>query len=225
MRSDARSRTTPDEERTTAHDSDDRELVEQARAGDDDAFRALVARHDGVLLALASRLLGDRDEADDLRQQAWWRIWRALGDFDGRAGFATWAYRIVLNLCRDQRRSHARRRALSAAPGGGHHDARLAELADSALEPEEQLLRRERATEVRAALAALPDDERECLVLRHYHDLAPGAIAAVVGRPRTTVQSCLARALLRLQLRLRAQLPGDSDDAPSSGTAETEGGR
>ncbi len=191
--------------------------MQRARGGDDDAFRELVGRHDGALLGLATRLLGERSEAEDLRQQAWWRIWTALAQFDGRARFATWAWSIVVNLCRDRRRAQARA-ASCEAPAS---PATLAALVDGATSPPEALLSDERAALVRAALASLPDDERECLVLRHYHDLAPAAIAEVVGKPRTTVQSCLARALLRLQMRLRPRLllPGTERTTPRSDAA------
>lgn len=193
--------------------------MQRARGGDDDAFRGLVARHDGALLALATRLLGERDAAEDLRQQAWWRIWKALHQFDGRARFATWAWTIVVNLCRDRRRARGRAVPLEATSA----TATLATLVDGAAPPPEALLQNERAAQVRAALASLPDDERECLVLRHYHDLAPAAIAEVVGRPRTTVQSCLARALLRLQLRLRPQLAQDEAQRRTPHCGEADG--
>jgi RNA polymerase sigma-70 factor (ECF subfamily) len=193
-------------------DSQETELAHRAKAGDASAFDELVRRGDRRVVELAARLLDDRVEAEDVRQLAWIRVWRGLADFDLRSRFTTWTYRIVVNLCRDRRREQARR------------DDRVelgldaVRTPDRAPEPDAALARDELAERVRAALAQLPDDERECLVLRHYHDLDATAIGAVVGRPRTTVQSCLARALTRLQFRLRplvesSRLPPRRTDA------------
>ena len=182
------------------------DLASRAKAGEGAAFDELVQRCDPGFVELATRLLDDRGEAEDVRQLAWIRIWRGFSSFDERARFTTWAFRIVVNLCRDRQRERARR-------GGGRTvGLEAARQLAHATEPSEALARAELAERVRDALAALPDDERECLVLRHYHDLAATEIGEVVGRPRTTVQSCLARALTRLTFRLRPVVGGD--DAP-----------
>jgi RNA polymerase sigma-70 factor (ECF subfamily) len=176
------------------------ELASRARSGDVAAFDELVRGCDRGIVELASRLLADRADAEDVRQLAWLRVWQGLADFDQRSRFTTWAYRIVVNLCRDRDRERTRRerRVVVGLEGA---DA-------PALDPgpDESLARAELAERVRAALATLPPDERECLVLRHWHAVPAHEIAAIVGRPRTTVQSCLARALTRLQFRLRPLL-------------------
>ncbi|MSR45663.1 MAG: sigma-70 family RNA polymerase sigma factor [Planctomycetes bacterium] len=188
------------------HDAADREDVEEARAGDRAAFKRLVQRHDRALLELTTRLRGDRRDGEDARQIAWLKVWRGLPDFDSRASFRTWSWRIAVNACRDLQRGSLRR-------GGDGSGPRLEPVAGTTVErqlvgfdnaPDRALLERERAALVRVALAQRPDDEREGLVLRHYHDLEQNEIAAIVQRPRTTVQSCLARALMRLHLKLRA---------------------
>jgi len=177
--------------------STESELASRAKGGDAAAFDQLVRRCDRAIVELAARLSSDRDEALDLRQQAWIRIWRGLPGFDQRARFSTWAFRIVVNLSRDHARERARREARLAGA--------LAAVRAPSREPapDQAIERDELAARVRAALQSLPDDERECLVLRHFHDLPAAEIGVVVGRPRTTVQSCLARALTRLQSRLR----------------------
>jgi len=201
-----------------AEGASEREAIERARQGDARAFRRLVELHDRALVELAARLLGDADEAHDVRQQAWLRIWQALPRFDGRAGFRTWSWQVVVHLCRDRQRWRARRgdRATVAIEAAR-------ELAAPDATPDSALLAAERTAQVRAALASLPDDERECLVLRHYHDLAPAEIAAVVGRPRTTVQSCLARALTKLHQRLRPTQE-ERDGLQRSRSADRVGG-
>jgi RNA polymerase sigma-70 factor (ECF subfamily) len=195
---------------TRSSDPIDGDDVAAVRRSDRMAFKRLVARHDDGLLHLAARLLGDLREAEDMRQAAWLRIWRALPGFDGHARFRTWAWRIVVNGCRDARRRATARLATASQPL-----TTAATVPDPAPGPASTAIDCEDARAVRHALDQLPDDERERLVLRHWHDLAPGEIAAVVDRPRTTVQSCLARALTRLALKLRRRGVGEEWPAPA----------
>jgi RNA polymerase sigma-70 factor, ECF subfamily len=183
-------------------------LATLAREGDADAFDALVAACDRVVLELAERLLFDHHEAEDVRQLAWLKAWRALPQFDARSSFPTWLYRIVVNACRD--RTRARQRASQHA---GPMRALPLALAAAQRGPAADLERSELRQRVVAAVEALPAEEREAVVLRHFHDLNASEIAEVVGRPRTTVQSCLARALARLNFRLKphAGAPAFSD--------------
>jgi RNA polymerase sigma-70 factor (ECF subfamily) len=180
------------------------ELALAARDGDAAAFDALVAACDRVVLELAERLLLDHHEAEDVRQLAWLKAWRALPQFDARASFPTWLYRIVVNACRDRTRARQRTAPTRSLPPA---------LAAAQRGPAADLERRELRQRVASAVEALPAEEREAIVLRHFHDLNAGEIADVVGRPRTTVQSCLARALARLNFRLKshAGAPAFSD--------------
>ena len=189
------------------------ELASRAKEGDVAAFDALLRGCDRGIVELAARLLPDRADAEDVRQLAWLRVWQGLREFDERSRFTTWAFRIVVNLCRDRERERARReRRLVVGLEGA--DAPASEPG-----PDAALERDETAALVRAALDALPADERECLVLRHYHDVPASEIAAIVGRPRTTVQSCLARALTRLQFRLRPLLAQERAIEPKRETS------
>jgi RNA polymerase sigma-70 factor (ECF subfamily) len=206
--------------RTRMSESEDSDagLVSRAKAGSDSAFDELVRRRDRDLVELAARLLDDRVDAEDVRQLAWLRVWQGLARFDERARFTTWAFAIVVNLCRDRRRERARRRGLhetrptEGLDGGATSDRR---------DPHEELVQAELAARVRSALDALPEDERECLVLRHWHDLPATEIGAIVGRPRTTVASCLARALTRMQLKLRPFLR-TPEERPAGSTMPRE---
>ena len=89
---------------------DDAEAVRRARDGDREAFRVLVERHQGRAYRLALRVLRDEEGARDVVQDAFLKAWGSLDRFEGRSGFYTWLYRIVMNLCLDRRRrSHTRR--------------------------------------------------------------------------------------------------------------------
>ncbi|MEQ8766178.1 MAG: sigma-70 family RNA polymerase sigma factor [Planctomycetota bacterium] len=170
----------------------DLELIQRFRSGETEAFERLVKRWSHRILNVAFRLLGDLEEARDIRQEACLRLYRALDGYSGRASFSTWLHQIVLNLCRDQiRRRQSRRRALEQI------DSRP----DFSSDPQETE-RAEQWRRVAAALRELPDSEREVVVLRHYQGLRFIEIAEILETPITTIQSRLQRAFGRLRAHL-----------------------
>ncbi len=189
-------------------------LAVAARAGDAAAFDALVRACDRVVLELAERLLLDHHEAEDVRQLAWLKAWRALPGYDARASFPTWLYRIVVNACRDRARTLRR-----APPTRPLSLALVPPATERAAGPAGAVEQAELRERVVAAIEALPGDEREAVVLRHFHELNASEIADVVGRPRTTVQSCLARALTRLSFRLKSHAEPTTLRAPVARTS------
>ncbi len=182
------------------HDPD-RELIQRFQDGEPEAFERLIRRWSHRILNLAFRLVGDLDEAQDIRQEVNWRLYRALTDYRGKAIFSTWLHRVVLNCSRDHLRARQSRRRLlerareERAPSEGKVEVPLAE-------------RAEQWHEVSRALSALPDREREVVVLRHYQGLRFRQIAEILEAPITTVQSRLHRGFELLRARLqRAELP------------------
>lgn len=173
---------------------EDLTLVMRVRAGDRSALERLVRRHDARVLHLAWRLLGDADEAKDVRQAAFLRMVDALPRFAGDCRFETWLVRIVINLCRDARRRRAARERRTAGARAAAGD--LAPAAEAALEQDET------AGLVAAAVRALPADEREVIVLRHWQGLTFARIARLLEQPETTVKSRLTRGLERLRRAL-----------------------
>jgi RNA polymerase sigma-70 factor (ECF subfamily) len=180
----------------------DAELV--ARVGEQDpaAVRTLVSRKLPRLLALATRMLGDRMEAEDVAQEAFVRIWKQAPHWkEGEARFDTWIHRVALNLCYDRLR--------------GRREDLVAELPDEAdpqALPDMQIEARVRDERVRTALAALPVRQREALVLSYYQELSNIEAAALMGITVDALESLLARA----RRNLRAQLAGSgfSKDMP-----------
>ncbi len=180
----------------------DADLV--ARVGEQDpaAVRMLVSRKLPRLLALATRMLGDRMEAEDVAQEAFVRIWKQAPHWkEGEARFDTWIHRVALNLCYDRLR--------------GRREDPVADLPDEADPqpmPDMQLEARVRDERVRTALAALPVRQREALVLNYYQELSNIEAAALMGVTVDALESLLARA----RRSLRAQLAGSgfSKDMP-----------
>jgi RNA polymerase sigma-70 factor (ECF subfamily) len=172
-------------------------LLALCRQGDPEAFARLVARHEAMVFSLASRLLGDPEEARDASQEIFLQVYRALDRFEGRSRVKTWIYRIAVNQCRNRRRWWRRRTwqrscpldAMSAAD-----EARLAERKNDQEGPFAGVERRERAALIHAALRRLSFDHRAVLLLREGDGLSCEEIAATLQVAEGTVKSRLARA-------------------------------
>jgi RNA polymerase sigma-70 factor (ECF subfamily) len=183
------------EPRALSERDPDAELVAGVGRQEPSAIRTLVARKLPRLLALATRMLGDRMEAEDVAQEAFMRIWKQAPRWrEGEARFDTWLHRVVLNLCYDRLRAHREQPA-----------DELPDHADPAATPDAQLEAQSREARVRAALAALPARQREALVLNYYQDLSNIEAAALMGITVDALESLLSRA----RRNLRAQLAGD----------------
>jgi RNA polymerase sigma-70 factor (ECF subfamily) len=178
----------------TTHDPDEA-LLAQVAEGDDHAVRAMVARKLPRLLGLATRMLGDRSEAEDVAQETFLRLWRQAPAWRrGEARLDTWLYRVALNLCTDRLRK--RRETYVAEPP---------EQTDPDADPARGLAETERNDAVQAALDALPDRQREAIVLQYYQELSNIEAAAVMGIGVEALESLLSRARRALRARLAGQ--------------------
>lgn len=178
------------------HDLDlDIDLVERHRSGDAHAFDEVYERFGEMVYNLALRLSGNREEAADLTQEIFLRIYRHLGSFGGRSTLKTWIFRVALNHCRDRlsRFSPAILPIEDGMEGGG------TTFADPARSPEEMALAADDGRRVSAGLSLLPQVFREAVVLRDLEGLSYDEIAEVLGVRVGTVRSRIARG--RDQLR------------------------
>jgi len=172
----------------------DSELADCSRRGDVGSFARLAARWDGKAYALAYRLTQDTTSAEDIKQTALLRAYERLGEFNGRAAFSTWLFRIVVNLCRDSHRSTAvREKALGGFPEVGRRGQSVAPRADAAWQ------RRETAGRVAEAVRSLPAGIREVVVMRHCLALKFAEIAEILDAPVSTVKTRMARGLTLLR--------------------------
>lgn len=167
-------------------DLDDAALLARYATGDRMAARALTLRFTPRVLGYAARLLGDRAEAEDVAQEAMLRLWRIAPDWrSGEAQVATWLYRVVTNLVTDRARMRRRRPATSL------EDA--PEIGDGQPGVEMRLMAADRLAALDAALACLPDRQRQAVVLRHIEGLANPEIAEILGIGVEAVESLTAR--------------------------------
>lgn len=191
-------------------DDADEELAASAQAGDRQAFALLVRRHQERVFRFVLRMLGSRDEAMDLTQDSFLKAWNALPGWRPEARFATWLFQIARNATLDALRRHARVEfvPLDAEPGG---EAAI-EPRDGAPLPEEQLADRQRIGLLERALAALPAEQREILLLRELEDMSYAEIATTLGINEGTVKSRLARARVAALAHYRHHAGESPDD-------------
>lgn len=181
-------------------------LVQQCTAGNEDACTRLVTDHQRMVFQLALHLLGDRQEALDLSQEVFLKVFRTLKQFRGQATLRTWIYRIVVNQASNRQRWWRRRHRsqqvrledLTAAQG------ELPEVRVSS-QPDRVLQQRETSDRVWHALDGLPFDQRAVIVLREIDGLSYEEIATSLDVAVGTVKSRLARAREGLRLALGAQ--------------------
>ncbi len=171
--------------------TDEAALLSRCRAGDPGAREALVVRYERVVYTLALRMTGDREEARDITQTVFLKVFRSLGSFDPRRRFFSWVYRIALNEGIDRRRGRRSETELDAT------------CEDPAEGPDARAERNETAGVVQAALLTLSEDDRRVLVLRHWLDRSHAEIADALGVPERTVKSRLHEARQRLGRALR----------------------
>lgn len=182
-----------DGSRAMSH-ADDRELVEACLGGSREAFDLLVERHRRQVYQVCYRFVGNHEDASDLAQDVFVRAYRALATFKGRSAFATWLYRVAVNVCLN--RVALKQPPVEAFDGRERVDA-------AAEQPETAILRSERAATVRAAIARLPRKQRATMILRVYHELPHEQIAAVLGSSVGAVKANVFHALANLRKLLR----------------------
>ena len=177
----------------------DEALCQRVAGGDGAAFDLLVERYQQRAYRLAWSILRDPEEARDLSQEAFVRVYQTAGTFQGRSRFSTWFYRIMLNLCLDHRRRNGWWRRVSTVTEPGA----LAALANGhrplAPEPGERLDQDRRVARLWRAVADLAPQQRAAVILYVQEELPTAEVAAVLNCSESTVRVHLHRALIALR--------------------------
>ncbi|MFO0901648.1 MAG: sigma-70 family RNA polymerase sigma factor [Pirellulales bacterium] len=185
--------------------NDDAQLIAATLNGDSQSFGELVRRYQDRVLHVILHVVGDRQEAEDLVQDTFVQAFVKLDTFRGGSAFYTWVYRIAFNLAASRQR-----RKRTSVSVEDQREQTGADPADRAEAPEERVLREERAGQVQAALATLPEEFRTILVLREMEGCDYESIAEILDLPPGTVRSRLHRARAELRERLRGVLQESS---------------
>jgi len=172
-------------------DTSDRAIIQQVLSGDVEAYARLVDRHYDRCARVAARILGNREDAEEAVQDAFLRAFRALDEYEDRERFAAWLARILVNQCRTMLARTRRREAvfLDVTPP----EAALAvDAGASGAWPE-----------LDQALAKLPDEQREALVLKYADDLTYEEMARITGAGESALKMRVQRAFVRLRALLQ----------------------
>lgn len=175
-------------------------LVAKARRGDTAAFESLVAQYEKKVYNLAYRLTSNHDDASDIAQEAFIRVYTSLAGFKGDSSFATWLTRIVYNVCYDELRKRKRQRTTSLDEPATIEDETIErQVADSADGPAEELERKETRAMVQQGIMSLDETYRAVIVLRDLQGYTYEEIARITGLELGTVKSRLNRARHQLK--------------------------
>ncbi|MFQ5903073.1 MAG: RNA polymerase sigma factor [Candidatus Binatia bacterium] len=176
----------------------DRDLVQRSQGGDRLAFNQLVLKYRNRVMGVATRMLGDRVEAEDLAQDVFVKVYHGLQGFQGEALFSTWLYRVTANSCLNRRRRRKRESQVTQVV-----DDPERVFSDRASNPHTLLERKELKVFLEKAIQALPQEQRMVLILRDIEGLSYEEIADSLGLELGTVRSRLHRARLEVQASVK----------------------
>jgi RNA polymerase sigma-70 factor (ECF subfamily) len=184
-------------------------LVQRCAAHDEDACSELVSEHQRMVYQLSLNLLGDHNEALDLSQEVFLRVFRTIHRFRGQSALRTWIYRIVVNQARNRQRWWRRRHRAQQVSLDEHiRDHGDVPAQSDGASPDRMLGRKELADRIRTALDHLPFDQKTALVLREIDGLSYEEIAYSLGVAVGTIKSRLTRGRQALRLALQdARMP------------------
>jgi RNA polymerase sigma-70 factor, ECF subfamily len=181
--------------------------VERTLAGDRDAFRVLVERHSHSVFRLAYRMTGNRHDAEEVVQEAFLRAYQKLEQFESRANFGTWVYRIAANYSidrmRQRQKEESRRQTPNAEDLDGMEDDPLNRVPDAAPSPERLTQSVELKIQMEQALAALTNAERTAFVMRHWEGCGIEEIAEVLKSNSSAAKNTVFRAVQKLRRALQ----------------------
>lgn len=198
------------------------EIILRVRAGDTDAFEALVLEHQNKVYSLALRMVGNEEDARDMAQEAFIRAFNSLASFRGESKFSVWLYRLTSNICIDFLRGRAKRRTVSLNWEDKDGEEGELEIPDERFSPEARLERTELRESVRRGLDSLSPEYREILLLREINGLSYDEISRALNLEEGTVKSRIFRARKKLSefLIREGNIPGSIASNERKGGAD-----
>jgi RNA polymerase sigma-70 factor (ECF subfamily) len=179
----------------------DSELVSDFQRGSEQAFNLLALRYRRSVFLTASGLLGIAEEADDLTQEVFVKVYESLKSFRGDSQFYTWIYRITVNLCLNHLRKRKTRTFHSVDDAA--HFLPATETADAQAETAELSIR------LRAAIESLPEKQKLVFILRHFRSLPHAEIARILDRDEGTIKANYFQAVRKLRAKLGNYVRGE----------------
>lgn len=177
----------------------EKKLIQSASGGDASAFNRLMEMHERRMYAVALRMCGNREDAQDCLQEAMLRIYRSISGFKGQSTFATWVYRITMNTCLDElrRKKNRQNTSLDNLLDMGWSPT------DGTNAPEKKAIQAETRRHIHEAIRDLPEDMRAAVVLRDIQGLSYDEIAQALDINVGTIKSRISRGREKLREKLR----------------------
>jgi RNA polymerase sigma-70 factor, ECF subfamily len=182
----------------------DNELILQAKAGNDAAFEELIYRFDKSVLAIALRYVGDRDEAKDIYQEVFIRVYRGIKKFEMKSEFSTWLFRITTNVCLTHKSKSKKHLQVSINEQFETEDDELSmyELADEEYDPGNLMLDKDLGEFISKAVDSLSSKQKMTFILKHYEGYKLREIAKMMNCKEGTVKKYLFDAIRNLRKKL-----------------------
>ena len=168
----------------------DYELVRECLEGYTESFSQLVSRYRKLVYSVVCRFSRDNEEAEDLSQEVFIKIFKSLGTYNPQFKFSTWTVKVATSICLD----FARKRKLSSVSLEEYEN-----IADDGNSPEDMMLKKEKTLFVRSAIESLPEIYRTPIVLYHHKGMSYKEIAEALGKPVSIVKNRIFRARLTLK--------------------------
>lgn len=180
---------------------EENELIQRAGAGDASAFNMLMGMHERRMYAVALRMCGNPEDAQDCLQEAMLRIYRAIGGFKAQSSFSTWVYRITMNTCLDElrRRKNRKSTSLDALYDAGWSPE------DAGQTPEKHALAGDMQRQLHAFIRQLPEDMRAAIVLRDIEGYSYDEIATMLDANVGTIKSRISRGREKLREKIASR--------------------
>lgn len=173
-------------------------LVQRVINGDTEAFSSLVCAYEKQVFNIALRMVGNREDAEDISQESFIKAYNSLSSFRGDSSFSSWLFRIVSNTCLDHLRKQKNRQTLSISTENEDEETEEFDIADESFSPEEILEKKLTRESIQQGLNELSTEHRAVLVLRELQGLSYDEIAAALNIESGTVKSRIARARKKL---------------------------
>ena len=184
---------------------EDIQLIARARAGDERAFRSLLDKYERPVFSICMRMVRNRDEATDLAQESFIKVFTMLERYNPTYAFSSWLFKITSNLCID----YLRKRRIETYPMDDPIDGEKGEIQrqyeSGEPDPDTVFDRKEKMSRLNEAIEALPDHYRVMLILRHQENLSYEEIASTLEIPLGTVKARIHRAREMLKTNLKGK--------------------
>ena len=182
---------------------DEKTLISKIKAGDREAFSALVENYQSKIINMSYGMLSDQEDAYDAAQEVFIKVFRSIDSFEEKSSFSTWIYRITVNVCNDMLRKRQRKiSALSLYSSTDDDEEKVLEIKDDAPTPQDAAEINETQLEVWRAISELSDEYKTVITLFDLEGLSYDEISSIIKVPVGTVKSRLSRARAALKKNL-----------------------